>query len=174
MLVYQRVFALEMCSAGHVLIEEHTCQVLEFLHLAVRFVADVPNIHSAMMNYNLFVLVIIYIYTTYIYILCMYIYIMYVYIYYVCIYNYIYIMYIYIINYTSSKCPSFSGCSRAMRRPTKWETVPWRIWLSSWGSPSALPYQTPPNETMGLVGNFHIPLGLGCFFNIRGIECSSS
>ena len=90
MLVYQRVFALEMCSAGHVLIEEHTCQVLEFLHLAVRFVADVPNIHSAMMNYNLFVLVIIYIYTTYIYILCMYIYIMYV---------YIYIMYVYIIIY---------------------------------------------------------------------------
>ena len=83
MLVYQRVFALEMCSAGHVLIEEHTCQVLEFLHLAVRFVADVPNIHSAMMNYNLFVLVIIYIlhiyimyvviYIMYVYILCMYI-----------------------------------------------------------------------------------------------------
>ena len=91
MLVYQRVFALEMCSAGHVLIEEHTCQVLEFLHLAVRFVADVPNIHSAMMNYNLFVLVIIYIY---IYILHIYIYIMYVYIYYVCIYIYILCMYI--------------------------------------------------------------------------------
>ena len=91
MLVYQRVFALEMCSAGHVLIEEHTCQVLEFLHLAVRFVADVPNIHSAMMNYNLFVLVIIYIYYIYIYI--MYLYII---IYILCIYIYIYIMYVYI------------------------------------------------------------------------------
>ena len=112
MLVYQRVFALEMCSAGHVLIEEHTCQVLEFLHLAVRFVADVPNIHSAMMNYNLFVLVIIYIYILHIYIyyVCIYIYIMYVYIYiyyvciynyiyYVCIYNYIYIYYVYIYIY---------------------------------------------------------------------------
>ena len=97
MLVYQRVFALEMCSAGHVLIEEHTCQVLEFLHLAVRFVADVPNIHSAMMNYNLFVLVIIYILHIYIYYVCSYIYIMYVYIYYACIYNYIY--YVCIYNY---------------------------------------------------------------------------
>ena len=86
MLVYQRVFALEMCSAGHVLIEEHTCQVLEFLHLAVRFVADVPNIHSAMMNYNLFVLVIIYILHIYIMYVVIYIYIMYVYIYILCMY----------------------------------------------------------------------------------------